>query len=107
AAAAIAVAETPNVSSSALMRSDSSRTEMLFSSSIQSSVVTFVAIFSPPYQSLLRPRRASPTFHPKLLPVPHPRPDHPEPSPRPEPPQRQAPRPQRQAPRPQRQAPRP
>ena len=38
AAAATAVADTPNSSSSALMRSDSSRTEMPFSSSIQSSV---------------------------------------------------------------------
>ena len=44
AAAATAVAETPNSSSSALMRSESSSTEMLFSSSIQSSVETLVAI---------------------------------------------------------------
>ena len=46
AAAATAVAETPNSSSSALIRSESSRTEMPFSSSIQSSFETFVAIYS-------------------------------------------------------------
>src|SRR3954453_5005245 len=45
AAAATAVAETPNSSSSALIRSESSRTEMPFSSSIQSSVETLVAIY--------------------------------------------------------------
>jgi ribosomal protein L7/L12 len=43
AAAATAVAETPNSSSSALMRSDSSRTEMPLSSSIQSAVLVLVA----------------------------------------------------------------
>src|SRR3954447_21756773 len=46
AAAATAVAETPNSSSSALIRSESSSTEMLFSSSIQSSVEILVAIYS-------------------------------------------------------------
>jgi hypothetical protein len=44
AAAATAVAETPNSSSSALIRSESSRTEMLFSSSIHYSVVRVSAI---------------------------------------------------------------
>ena len=44
AAAATAVAETPNSSSSALMRSESSSTEMPLSSSIHSSVETLVAI---------------------------------------------------------------
>ena len=42
AAGATAVAETPNSSSSALMRSDSSSTEMPFNSSIQSSVLVAI-----------------------------------------------------------------
>src|SRR6476620_11612067 len=51
AAAATAVAETPNSSSSALIRSESSSTEMLFSSSIQSSVEVLVAICRYPSSS--------------------------------------------------------